>query len=133
LIKRKKFEKMQLQLLIIATSILILAQGFQPKFAKVKSYSLTKLSNPNAVGSSFTPNIRPFQPAMSSQQADLAKPKHSKLWDAYLKTTDTLTTLFPLWTVIFAGLALYRPSTFSWFSTKYFTASLGKDHKYHAH
>lgn len=43
----------------------------------------------------------------------------------YLKTTDTLTTLFPLWTVLFAGLALVRPSSFNWFTTKYFTASLG--------
>lgn len=51
--------------------------------------------------------------------------KTSKLWDAYLKTTDTLTTLFPLWTVLFAGLALTRPESFAWFSTKYFTASLG--------
>jgi BASS family bile acid:Na+ symporter len=43
----------------------------------------------------------------------------------YLKTTDTLTTLFPLWTVLFAALALLRPQSFDWFTTKYFTASLG--------
>lgn len=48
-----------------------------------------------------------------------------KAWKTYLKTTDTLTTLFPLWTVLFAGVALLKPSTFAWFSTKYFTASLG--------
>jgi BASS family bile acid:Na+ symporter len=47
------------------------------------------------------------------------------LWELYLKTTDTLTTLFPLWTVLFAGLALKRPETFAWFTTKYFTATLG--------
>lgn len=47
------------------------------------------------------------------------------LWNAYLKTADTLTTLFPIWTVLFAGLALKRPESFAWFSTKYFTASLG--------
>ena len=51
-------------------------------------------------------------------------PKNS-LWDFYLKTTDTLTTLFPLWTVLFAGLAIVRPESFAWFTTKYFTASLG--------
>jgi len=51
--------------------------------------------------------------------------KPNKLWDFYLKTTDTLTTLFPLWTVLFAGLALTKPQTFAWFTTKYFTASLG--------
>lgn len=48
-----------------------------------------------------------------------------KAWKAYLSTTDTLTTLFPLWTVLFAGIALLKPNTFAWFSTKYFTASLG--------
>ena len=51
--------------------------------------------------------------------------KSTKLWDFYLKTTDTLTTLFPVWTVLFAGLALTRPQSFAWFTTKYFTASLG--------
>lgn len=51
--------------------------------------------------------------------------KKSALWDMYLKTTDTLTTLFPLWTILFAGLALKRPESFAWFTTKYFTATLG--------
>jgi BASS family bile acid:Na+ symporter len=51
--------------------------------------------------------------------------KSSGLWDLYIKTTDTLTTLFPVWTVLFAGLALAKPSSFSWFTTNYFTASLG--------
>lgn len=54
-----------------------------------------------------------------------ATTKKSGLWDLYIKTTDTLTILFPLWTVLFAGLALVRPSSFSWFTTKYFTATLG--------
>jgi hypothetical protein len=49
----------------------------------------------------------------------------NKLWNAYLKTTDTLTTLFPLWTVLFAGLALTKPESFAWFTTKYFTGFLG--------
>jgi hypothetical protein len=51
----------------------------------------------------------------------------NKLWSAYLKTTDTLTTLFPLWTVLFAGLALTKPESFAWFSTKYFTGFLGME------
>ena len=49
----------------------------------------------------------------------------SSLWDMYVKTTDVLTTLFPLWTVLFAGLALLRPQSFDWFTTKYFTGTLG--------
>lgn len=48
----------------------------------------------------------------------------SALWNFYLKATDTCTTLFPLWTLLFAGLALKRPESFAWFTTKYFTASL---------
>jgi bile acid:Na+ symporter, BASS family len=51
--------------------------------------------------------------------------KTSKAWDMYIKTTDVLTTLFPLWTVLFAGLALVRPESFAWFTTKYFTGTLG--------
>lgn len=58
-----------------------------------------------------------------SVEGDAKKP--GKLWQTYLKTMDTLTTLFPLWTVLFAGLALTKPETFAWFTTKYFTASLG--------
>lgn len=50
--------------------------------------------------------------------------KKFDLWSAYLKTTDVLTSLFPLWTVIFAGWALKRPADFAFFTTKYFTAAL---------
>ena len=57
-----------------------------------------------------------------------APPLQGKLWKTYLKTTETLTTLFPLWTVLFAGLALVRPQSFAWFTTKYFTAFLGKEY-----
>lgn len=64
--------------------------------------------------------------ALKSTVTDIAPTeKKSKLWEAYVKTTDTLTILFPLWTVLFAGLALVRPESFAWFTTKYFTASLG--------
>lgn len=80
---------------------------------------------------------RPFLPSHSIRKSWLKESTVSseittkdptfgeKAWKAYLKTTDTLTTLFPLWTVLFAGVALLKPSTFAWFSTKYFTASLG--------
>ncbi|KAJ1422438.1 sodium bile acid symporter family-domain-containing protein [Ochromonadaceae sp. CCMP2298] len=62
---------------------------------------------------------------MSDAVSAPAPVKSSKLWNFYLKTTDTLTTLFPLWTIIFAGLAVTRPETFAWFTTKYFTGFLG--------
>ena len=48
----------------------------------------------------------------------------TKLFDAYLKTAQITTNLFPLWTVIFTGIALKSPKSFEWFDTKYFTAAL---------
>jgi hypothetical protein len=48
----------------------------------------------------------------------------AKLFDAYLKTAQITTNLFPLWTVIFTGIALKSPKSFEWFDTKYFTAVL---------
>ena len=63
---------------------------------------------------------------MSSSEAVVAAEKKGKFdfWKAYIKATDVLTSLFPLWTVLFAGIALKRPETFAWFNTNYFTASL---------
>ena len=48
----------------------------------------------------------------------------TKLFDAYLKTAQITTNLFPLWTVIFTGIALKSPKSFEWFDTTYFTAAL---------
>jgi BASS family bile acid:Na+ symporter len=48
----------------------------------------------------------------------------TKIFDAYVKTADVATTLFPLWTVLFTGIALKSPSSFAWFTTEYFTAGL---------
>jgi len=83
----------------------------------VASSSTGRYRNPSSSSSLMMSEIAAVGPKETK--------KTSKLWDAYLKTTDTLTTLFPLWTVLFAGLALTRPESFAWFSTKYFTASLG--------
>ncbi len=52
------------------------------------------------------------------------EPKTS-LWDIYVKIMDKVTVLFPLWTIISAIWALQRPNDFAWFTTKYFTGSLG--------
>jgi BASS family bile acid:Na+ symporter len=85
-----------------------------PRVAVVSTRSPMSIS----MSDSAVPFSLPVIPATSV-------PKTSKAWDMYIKTTDVLTTLFPLWTVIFAGLAITRPSTFNWFTTKYFTATLG--------
>ena len=47
-----------------------------------------------------------------------------KIFDAYVRTADVATTLFPLWTVLFSAAALKSPASFAWFTTEYFTAAL---------
>ena len=41
-----------------------------------------------------------------------------------MKTADVATTLFPIWTVLFTGIALKSPASFDWFTTDYFTGAL---------
>ena len=48
----------------------------------------------------------------------------AKIFDAYTRTANVATTLFPLWTVLFTAIALKKPSTFDFFTTEYFTAAL---------
>lgn len=74
----------------------------------------------NAAKLNHFANISPLR--MSTTTASSST---NKLWNFYVKATDICTTLFPVWTVLFAGLALKRPESFAWFTTKYFTASLG--------
>jgi hypothetical protein len=69
---------------------------------------LAKLFKPSSQSSSL--NMASSNVAVVAQSE-----KKSALWDTYLKVTDTLTTLFPLWTVLFAGIALKRPETFNWY------------------
>ena len=47
-----------------------------------------------------------------------------KIFDAYEKTAETATNLFPVWTVLFSAIALKSPASFDWFTTDYFTAAL---------
>jgi bile acid:Na+ symporter, BASS family len=47
-----------------------------------------------------------------------------KIFKAYISTANVATTLFPLWTVLFTGIALKSPQSFAWFTTEYFTAGL---------
>jgi len=48
----------------------------------------------------------------------------SKFYTTYVKVMGAATTLFPVWTLLFTGLALKDPSKFAWFTTEYFTAAL---------
>ncbi len=65
-------------------------------------------------------------PASTLDVTSVTDKKENSLWKNYVAVTDTLTNLFPVWTVLFAGLALLRPQSFSWFNTSYFTWTLGK-------
>ena len=47
-----------------------------------------------------------------------------KIFEAYEKTADVATNMFPVWTVLFTALALKSPQSFAWFTTEYFTAGL---------
>ena len=55
---------------------------------------------------------------------DAPKSSGPSLFSIYTKVMGVATTLFPLWTVIFTGIALKDPSSFAWFTTEYFTAAL---------
>uniref|UniRef100_A0A0G4I626 Uncharacterized protein n=1 Tax=Chromera velia CCMP2878 TaxID=1169474 RepID=A0A0G4I626_9ALVE len=48
----------------------------------------------------------------------------ANLFKLYEKVTSILTTLFPLWTIIFSVIALKSPQSFAWFNTTYFTTAL---------
>eukprot|EP01038_Epipyxis_sp_PR26KG_P010581 gene10581-14213_t len=97
---------------------------YGPKYASVRLASSTKFTN--EVSYRYSSKSLSMSSVVEGEPLPVAVPKSSnKLWDTYLKVTDQMTTLFPLWTVLFAGLAIVRPSSFAWFTTKYFTASLG--------
>lgn len=53
-------------------------------------------------------------------------PPKKTLRDYYFKVVETLTLLFPVWTVLLQGLAFYRPQTFNWLSTS--PISIGERH-----
>jgi len=62
--------------------------------------------------------------ANEDSEGDEEKSLATKIYDAYVKISGVTTTLFPLWTVIFTAIALKSPTSFAWFTTKYFTAAL---------
>jgi len=58
--------------------------------------------------------------APSSEEESFGK----KAFQFYTKAASLATTLFPVWTVLFTGIALKSPSSFDWFTTDYFTGAL---------
>lgn len=107
---------------LVATSFTIGAKyGSINIRPRVNGLSISRYSSPLSIQMSSSSSSG----AVSVPPPAASTPKTSKAWDLYIKTTDVLTTLFPLWTVIFASLALLKPESFAWFTTKYFTGTLG--------
>jgi BASS family bile acid:Na+ symporter len=104
-----------------------------------------------SMGAAFSPSIRSnvkLSPVVGSPSPSLSAPAHvktsqtslvvastsdaseekktlgKKVFDAYVKTADVATTLFPVWTVLFTAIALKSPQSFAWFTTEYFTGAL---------
>jgi bile acid:Na+ symporter, BASS family len=58
------------------------------------------------------------------QKPEPTKTLGQKIFEGYEKGANIFANLFPLWTVLFTGIALKSPSSFAWFTTEYFTAGL---------
>jgi len=121
---------------IILLSLATVACGFSPIQTRGNVRFTSKVApvSPSSLSLRMAAASRPVPSAFSTSSSTgtalqmsgtATASKSSGLWDLYLKTTDILTNLFPVWTVLFASLALKRPESFAWFTTKYFTATLG--------
>lgn len=116
---------------LLALSSMMTTNAFTPNFNLPRSLVPATLAGSMRTTKSDVVSL--MQPSASARlnsplkmSTSAASPgSDSKLWNTYLKITETITILFPLWTVLFAGWALKKPETFAWFTTKYFTASLG--------
>ncbi len=69
-------------------------------------------------------NFHPNELSLSATKFTSVDSKPNRAWEIFTKVPEALTVLFPVWTILFAGLALVKPSAFDWFSTKYFTSTL---------
>ena len=116
-----------MQFLILPALLVVFTEAYIPGRVATKPSSF-QWNERMKLSKSFSqlPSARGYtHPLKMSDTAISFKPNTSKLWNAYLKVTDTMTVLFPVWTVLFACISLKAPETFAWFTTKYFTASLG--------
>jgi len=102
----------------------------QPAAVRYNSMRMTSLSK--SPESSFATPMRSPSTTLvmasdaASEDAGASEEKGlgKKIFDAYVRTADVATTLFPLWTVLFSAAALKSPASFAWFTTEYFTAAL---------
>jgi BASS family bile acid:Na+ symporter len=85
------------------------------------SPGLNSVSNFPVVPSKF--NVENSSMKMTAAAAE-EESTGQKIFKTYTKVASVATTLFPLWTVLFTGIALKSPSSFDWFTTDYFTGAL---------
>mmetsp|Transcript_16253 Transcript_16253/g.23141 ORF Transcript_16253/g.23141 Transcript_16253/m.23141 type:complete len:414 (+) Transcript_16253:110-1351(+) len=115
---------------IISASILGLlptAVAFAPPVAQLVSPAVTAYTPNSNVSLSPNKSLKAKEVSALQMTSAVEPPSDgigTKIFNAYTKTASLATTLFPLWTVIFTGIALKSPSSFSWFTTEYFTGAL---------
>lgn len=114
---------MKIQALVTILLVPTMGAAFAPSMpARV---AVTTSVNSVAMSKQMTSKPSSTSLQMSSTAADAETPGiGSKIFQAYLSTANIATTLFPLWTILFTGIALKSPSSFSWFTTEYFTGAL---------
>ena len=69
--------------------------------------------------------VQQLELAAAADAGALSPKKKMSGFEMYEKGSELVVNLFPIWTVLFSGLALYRPELFAWFTTQYFTGALG--------
>lgn len=99
----------------------------QPAAVRYNNVKVSPLTN--YVGPTFSSPVRSSSTSLvmaaeAASEESGEKGLGKKIFDAYVRTADVATTLFPLWTVLFSAAALKSPASFAWFTTEYFTAAL---------
>eukprot|EP00550_Attheya_septentrionalis_P006320 CAMPEP_0198280114 /NCGR_PEP_ID=MMETSP1449-20131203/265_1 /TAXON_ID=420275 /ORGANISM="Attheya septentrionalis, Strain CCMP2084" /LENGTH=408 /DNA_ID=CAMNT_0043975389 /DNA_START=124 /DNA_END=1350 /DNA_ORIENTATION=+ len=107
--------------------------AFAPASVSQRSSSTIQMS---AMGTPISSSFRSHEPlripsaaektssSLSMSAAEPAEVKKATFLEMYTKAANIATNLFPLWTIIFSGIALKSPESFAWFTTEYFTAAL---------
>ena len=106
---------------VVAAVVLV---GMIPDCSALHVAPEQRPSLPRAVSGATRNGLRPVTAVSSALRGGSDASLGTKLFDAYIQTATIATNLFPLWTVIFTGIALKSPQSFAWFDTNYFTAAL---------
>jgi BASS family bile acid:Na+ symporter len=111
----------------LPTASVAFQQPASVSYMSVKSGPFVKNVSPSFSATVRSPSsslVMASEAASEDAGASEEKGLGKKIFDAYVRTADVATTLFPLWTVLFSVAALKSPASFAWFTTEYFTAAL---------